>query len=82
MKLKEFFNTLIKLPDRHIQLLNERIEEVKRNKEMQIKLIEASWTLPRIKHEDILQARESLIQGDSVEAIKALILYINKTSKQ
>lgn len=81
MTLKEFFKILIELPKRHIQLLTERIEEVKRNKEINRKCIEISWHLPNIKHEDIIQARESLIKGDSVEAIKALIQYINKASE-
>ena len=81
MITKEFFKTLSELPERHIQLLTERIEEVKRNKEVRENCIIASWTLPNIKHEDIIMARESLIKGDSIEAIKALILYINKTSK-
>jgi len=81
MSIKEFFKTLFELPERHIQLLTERIEEVKRNKENKMKCILLLKDLPKIKHEDIIQAREYLIQGNSIEAVKALILYINKTSK-
>lgn len=81
MKLKQFFKTLLELPDRHLKLLNEKIEQVKRNTELRENCIIASWTLPNIKHDDIIMAKESLIKGDSIEAIIHLITYINKTSK-
>ena len=81
MKLKQFFKALLELPDIHLQLLTERIEQVKRNREIRDNCIMASYMLGNIKHDDIIMARESLIKGDSIEAIIHLITYINKTSK-
>jgi hypothetical protein len=81
METGELFKNLLELPEKHLQLLAERIEETKREIELHRGCLDASWALPDIKHEDILQAREYLIKGDSVGAITALILYINKTSK-
>ena len=81
MKLKEFFKAIIDLPIKRLELMVEEKEKIKKDIDLRRKCIELSWSLPRINHEDVYQARAYLIQGNSTEALKALILYINKTSK-
>jgi hypothetical protein len=81
MKLKEFFNAFLDIPIRRLELIIEETEKLKRDRYLEHRCLLLLKDLPRIYHEDIVQARESLIQGDSLEAVKALILYINKTSK-
>ena len=76
-----FFKTLFSLPKVLLKAMEARIEYLNKERENRIKCIELLQRLPMEKDFDIVLARESLIQGDYMEALGCLINYINKNNK-